>query len=124
MPSMESTVSGIRSGVVVLVSSMVASLIGMFILSRYLPKVPVLRGIIPPNPMPSDVLMDDPYPGAARVGDIGVTMVGLRPAGKARFGGAMVDVVSRGEYIEVGTAVEVIDRRGNRIVVRVAPMSS
>jgi len=41
----------------------------------------------------------------------------LRPAGMARLAGRRVDVVSRGELIEVGTPVEVIEVQGNRVVV-------
>ena len=43
----------------------------------------------------------------------------LRPVGKARFAGLLIDVVTQGEYIEPPARVEVIERRGNRIVVRV-----
>ena len=41
----------------------------------------------------------------------------LRPAGMARIAGRRVDVVSRGARIEVGTPVEVVEVRGNRVVV-------
>jgi len=52
------------------------------------------------------------------VGDVGVVEGLLRPAGKARFGENLLDVVSQGEYITNGQRVKVIERRGNRIVVR------
>jgi membrane-bound ClpP family serine protease len=42
----------------------------------------------------------------------------LHPAGKARFGSVLVDVVTQGEYLEADVRVEVIERRGNRVVVR------
>lgn len=48
----------------------------------------------------------------------GVAVTQLRPAGKARFGGKTVDVVSRGELVPAGTAVEVAEVSGNRVVVR------
>ena len=41
----------------------------------------------------------------------------LRPAGTARLNGRRVDVVSRGEAIEAGKPVRVIELRGNRVVV-------
>jgi membrane-bound serine protease (ClpP class) len=62
--------------------------------------------------------MIDPYDGTAQVGDIGRAESLLRPAGKARFGATLVDVVSQGEYINKGARVEVIERAGNRVVVR------
>ena len=42
----------------------------------------------------------------------------LRPAGFARLGGARVDVVTRGEYVAAGEAVEVVADEGYRRVVR------
>jgi membrane-bound ClpP family serine protease len=80
--------------------------------------VPVLGKVIPANPTPSQVQVDDPYRGVARVGDIGETGGALHPAGKARFGTQLVDVVTQGEYLDAGVKVEVIERRGNRVVVR------
>ena len=45
-------------------------------------------------------------------------MSALRPAGIADIGGARVDVVSDGEFIEPGAAVQVVRVDGNRVVVR------
>ncbi len=47
----------------------------------------------------------------------GVASTVLRPAGKARFDGRTYDVVTRGEYLEPGTAIRVIRADGNRYVV-------
>ena len=41
----------------------------------------------------------------------------LRPAGHATIDGRRVDVVSRGEAIEAGTRIRVIEVAGNRVVV-------
>lgn len=48
----------------------------------------------------------------------GVVEAPLRPAGIARIEGRRVDVVSRGEVLDRGTPVEVIEVQGNRVVVR------
>ena len=97
---------------------MIASVIGMVMLSRFLPRMPLFRQLVPANPAPSEVAMDDPYRGLARVGDVGKTIGPLRPAGKARFSSEVVDVVTQGEYLGAGAQIEVIERRGNRVVVR------
>ena len=52
------------------------------------------------------------------VGQEGVTLTTLRPAGIARFGERRVDVVADGEIIEKDTRVEVTEVSGNRVVVR------
>jgi len=118
IPSLPSTMQWLRMAIATVVSSMIASLIGMFILSKFLPRLPVFRTLVPANPTPSEVAVDDPYRGAARVGDTGQTEGPLHPAGKARFGSVLVDVVTQGEYLETGAQIEVIERRGNRVVVR------
>jgi membrane-bound serine protease (ClpP class) len=53
-----------------------------------------------------------------RVGDVGVAESQLRPAGRIRIGHNYVDVVSDGTFVEPEEKVEVINVRGNRIVVR------
>jgi membrane-bound serine protease (ClpP class) len=52
------------------------------------------------------------------LGAIGIAATGLRPAGKVRFGDEYVDVVAEGDYVELGSRVQVIEIEGNRIVVK------
>jgi membrane-bound serine protease (ClpP class) len=118
LPRLDVSIAALKTGVVATSVALIGSLVGMFFLSRFLPRIPVLRSVIPENPVPSAVLPDDPYRGVARAGDIGRSEGPLRPAGKARFGGMLVDVVSEGEFCEGGVEIEVIERRGNRVVVR------
>ncbi len=54
------------------------------------------------------------------LGTEGEVLSMLRPAGTARLNGRRVDVVSRGEAIEAGKRVRVIELRGNRVVVTLA----
>ncbi len=51
-------------------------------------------------------------------GAVGIARSDLRPGGFAEIAGARVDVVSRGEYIHAGSAIEVIADEGYRRVVR------
>ena len=51
------------------------------------------------------------------LGKSGLTATPLAPAGKARFNGELVDVISHGEFIEPGTEVVVSDVQGNRVIV-------
>jgi membrane-bound serine protease (ClpP class) len=50
-------------------------------------------------------------------GKVGRTVTILRPAGRARFEGRLVDVVAEGEFIPPNTQVRVVDVKGNRVVV-------
>ena len=55
---------------------------------------------------------------AALLDAAGRTLTPLRPGGVAQIAGRRVDVVTRGEFVEAGTAVKVIEVEGNRVVVR------
>ncbi|MFH1038794.1 MAG: NfeD family protein [PVC group bacterium] len=52
------------------------------------------------------------------IGSRGPALTTLRPAGKAKFEGESVNVVSRGEFIDRGDTVEVIEVDSNRVVVK------
>jgi membrane-bound serine protease (ClpP class) len=119
-PQFEPGLRGLETGVIVLASGAVAGVVAMILFSRVMPHLSWLHGAIPPNPMPTEtnVATVDPYHGYARVGDVGRITSPLRPAGKARFGDELVDVVTHGEYVEPPAEVVVIEREGNRVVVR------
>lgn len=48
----------------------------------------------------------------------GIAVTKLRPAGKAKIDERVVDVVSRGSFIDPGDEIEVIEVKGNRVVVK------
>ncbi len=55
---------------------------------------------------------------ALAVGDLGEAVSPLRPAGKARFGHRLADVVTDGEFIDAQRPVEIVEMSGYRVVVR------
>lgn len=118
LPNLPETYDYLRRGLISVTVGLTGALVGMALLARYLPRMPVASRLISPNPLHDEVQMDDYYEGKVAVGDVGVVEGLLRPAGKARFGENLIDVVSQGEYITNGQRVKVIERRGNRIVVR------
>ena len=52
---------------------------------------------------------------------VGVATTPLRPAGRARFGEEVIDVVTEGDFIATGAQVEVIDVVGARVIVQERP---
>jgi membrane-bound serine protease (ClpP class) len=52
------------------------------------------------------------------VGEVGLALTPLRPAGRAEFGDRQADVVTQGEFLERGTRVEVMEVHGPRVVVK------
>jgi membrane-bound serine protease (ClpP class) len=51
------------------------------------------------------------------VGEVGVARTILRPAGKAEFGAALVDVMTDGEFLDPGVKVRVTMVEGDRVFV-------
>jgi hypothetical protein len=103
--------------------SLLGALVGAFLLARYLPSIPyVNRLILQPaadtEEGPEEILDPAHAELVALLGAIGVAATPLRPAGKAQFGDAFVDVVAEGSYVVPGTRVQVIEIEGNRVVVK------
>lgn len=98
------------------------------IATKYLPKLSFLSGLVlSPTAAKEgtevEVSMTAPPEGeglSVRCGQVGEVTNKLRPAGKARFGRAVVDVVAEGDFLDSGTAVEIIEIRGNRVIVKKA----
>ncbi len=120
-PTLPQSLEALRYGLMTLAAGFVGALAGAWALSKYLPELPLLRLAAPANPTRETVAVADPYHGAAQLGDIGQAVTPLRPGGSARFGATLVDVVTESEWIEKGADVEVVERRGNTVVVRSMP---
>jgi membrane-bound serine protease (ClpP class) len=97
-------------------------LIGVVVLQRYLPHTPYLKRLIlePPVEAPrSDSAHGEWFASHEYLlGKQGVALTPLVPAGKARFGDTLVDVISEGPLVEAGSEITVIEAVGNRIRVR------
>jgi len=104
-----------------------------FLLSHFMPYVPGLRNLIlgahtadRKEPQLSPALAGEPSPtalieqDASLLNQHGVAYSTLRPSGKARINGRLVDVVSDVGFIDPGTEVKVVSVAGNRVVVRPA----
>ena len=113
------------------VVSMLGGVIGgaaaFYFLSQYLGEVPLFQRLVlktagPRDPTGQEVSGNEVL-GGGRIapGMTGQVTTGLRPSGRAQIAGRLVDVVSRGEWIEVGRAVRVLEVQGNRIVVEELP---
>ena len=116
----------LTSGVLGLVFGFVGFLFLAWALSRYLPKLQFLSGLVltPATAVSgagrvavSMMALPETSGLGVKVGDVGEVTSRLRPAGKARFGDAVVDVVAEGEFLEKGTKVKITVAQGNRVVV-------
>ncbi|MFH1371588.1 MAG: NfeD family protein [Planctomycetota bacterium] len=113
-------------GVLSIMLGFVGFVILAVLLGKYLPKVGFMSGLILLPAMAKkgdevEVSMTSPPEKGdvcVKVGQTGEAVSRLRPAGKARFGEAVVDVVAEGEFIDKGTKVTIIEIHGNRVVVK------
>jgi membrane-bound serine protease (ClpP class) len=118
--------SDLTAGVLGLSMGVMGFIILAWLLSKYLPKIPFLGGLILVPISASQrglrkVSMTKPAESESsgvRVGDTGEVISTLRPTGKARFGDAIVDVVAHGDFLNIGTKVKIIGIHGNRVVVK------
>lgn len=96
------------------------------ILAKYIPRMGFLSGLVlapAAGRGATAVSLTAPPENeeiSLKVGDTGEAVSRLRPAGKARFGEAVVDVVAEGEFIDTGLKVKIVEIHGNRVVVREA----
>lgn len=118
--------------------SLLAVITITFVLNRYLPKMSFFRRmvLVPPGgaihdgddgPRLRPELVQSSrthspleHDASSLMGQQGVAVSTLRPAGKMELGGRYYDVVSNGGYITEGARLEVVQVRGNHIVVREA----
>jgi membrane-bound serine protease (ClpP class) len=97
-----------------------------WLLGKYLPKMQFLSGLmlVPTQAKQggevevSMTITPDSKTGSVNVGDTGVVVSTLRPAGRAKFGEAVVDVVAEAAFLEIGTKVKITAIYGNRVVVK------
>jgi membrane-bound ClpP family serine protease len=79
------------------------------------PPEPAFENGVGQDGRPREILVNGQW---IRLGQQGRAESPLRPAGRITLGDDFVDVVSDGSFIDRGELVQVIDLRGNRIVVR------
>jgi membrane-bound serine protease (ClpP class) len=99
-----------------------------WLLSKYLPRIQFLSGLIlAPTVLKqggemqiSMTLPPDSMKVSVKMCDTGEVVSKLRPTGKAKFGDAIVDVVTEADFLDKGTKVEIIEIHGNRVVVKKA----
>ena len=88
----------------------------IFLAFRYFPKSPMGKRLVARGLSFGSAPSLDPR-DLGLLGQEGTIEADCRPAGMARLGGRRVDVVTRGEWIERGQRVKVVEVQGNRVVV-------
>lgn len=108
----ESTATGVKFLVAVALAVPAAIVLGL----KVFPRSPMGRHMVAPG-LSFDAESATDARDRAAIGREGTVESALRPTGIARIDGRRVDVVTRGELIEPGTRVRVVEVSGNRLVV-------
>jgi membrane-bound serine protease (ClpP class) len=96
--------------------ALLAATVTLGALSRFLPRSRLGRALIL-----RDAVGAPAGEAASLLHRVGVAESALRPTGKALVDGRRLDVVSDGDFIDAGTAIEIVEVAGSRVVARKKP---
>jgi len=108
----------VSTAIIQLSVSLVAAIILIFILAKFLPKTTIFNKFVLAVEEKKDAGFVSHSTSDELVGKEGIAITTLRPAGTAKIDGNRVDVVSDSEYIEKGQKIKVIAVEGIRVVVK------
>lgn len=98
-------------------------IVAAVILAKYMDRIPLLRSFVLKTSNIGGRLTlsrtsePEHRESPVEIGQPGEVISTLRPAGRAKFGNCIIDVVADGGFIEKGRAVRVLEVHGNRVVV-------
>jgi membrane-bound serine protease (ClpP class) len=103
------------------ITALVGTAVLIAILAKLLPKTSIYNRLVLSAADASGPAVTIPLSNlAVKTGDVGEATTTLRPAGKARFGSEVHDVVTNGGFIDAGAGVKIVEVDGMRVVVEPA----
>lgn len=111
---------GPAAGLGIFALSFLLTVVFTFLLVKFMPKSIVTRKflILEPPKSDSSTLKSKVAVPLVQVGDVGEAATTLRPIGTALFGNQRLEVLSEGEFLKKGAAIEVVRVEGQKVVVR------
>ena len=104
--------------VIQLASALVAAILLIILLARFLPKSTVFSRLVLSNEENADKGFVSSKSLSELIGREGKALTTLRPAGMADFNGEKIDVVADGDYVQQGSKLKVLRVEGSKVVVR------
>ncbi len=96
-------------GLLVVTSSFIAVFSGALLIARFLPTIPILEKLVHQKTVPESKYEGLQEKAPVLLGQFGITVTDLRPAGKIEIDGRVFDAQSQGELIDRGKKVKVIE---------------
>lgn len=114
----------LQRSLLTLAAALVGFLVTAAVARRWLPRTGPFGEVVlePPSGDEAEMIRrrESLLDSARLVGQRGVAATQLTPGGKGRFGNELVDVITDGELVPRGAAIEVVEAQGNRVLVREA----
>ncbi|MGR3173005.1 MAG: NfeD family protein [Candidatus Scalindua sp.] len=101
--------------------SLIGSGVAIFLMFKFMPGIPLFNRLVLTTSETAQsgfVIPSQPAGGSDLTGEKGMALTALHPTGKIEVNNNTLDVVTDGEFIAKGQTVEIIEIRGNRIVVK------
>lgn len=122
LPRNEYQFAEMRDGILVVAGAAVGIVFLIAVINRFMSRTPGLNRMVlaPPSAeeQASIARKEAVADFAHLLGHEGTAVTQLTPAGKARFHGQLVDVISDGDLVPRGARIVVVEARGNRLVIR------
>lgn len=124
LPENSEQMTALGYDVLTVVGAFAGFLVALLFLSNYIGDIPGLSRLTlkPPVVLEGAVIVEDsalPPWQRVEVGDTGQTVSPLRPSGKMQVGEFVVDVVTEGDFVDMGRQVKVVNKQGARVIVRI-----
>jgi membrane-bound serine protease (ClpP class) len=124
VPHTERQLFTLSASVLLVAGSSLTFMVVAAVMLSYLGSLPLLNRLKLAPPTSAEPVAPDSESSLlaavlpVQVGDVGLADGPLRPAGRARFGGTPLDVVSDGHFIDRGATIRVVEVSPHRIVVQ------
>ena len=120
-PQNEYQLKELRDSLLVVAAAGAGFVVAVVVLRRYINRAPMEHNVVLAPPVGDDLVElqhRESLVDLEHLKDMnGTTRTKLTPAGKARFGDELIDVVSDGDLLPAGINVRVVEVRGNHVVV-------
>ncbi len=110
----------LRHSLLMIIGSFLAASIVITLLMKFVPGIPIFNRIVLTTEETPDFGFKDTKETLKPnlIGKQGNAITPLHPAGKVEIGETTLDVVTQGDFINKGQTVEIVEAKGNHIVVK------